>query len=53
MLSIIALCLKYGLSKDLSLFIGSLAGAQSVSTIGNKDAINKIQILKFVENLFK
>jgi len=53
MLSIIALCLKHGLSKDLSLFIGSLAGAQSVSTIGNKDAINKIQILKFVENIFK
>ena len=53
MLSIISLCLKCGLNKDLSLLVGSLAGAHSVSTIGNKEAINKTQILKSLENILK
>ena len=53
MLSIISLCLKCGLNKDLSLLVGSLAGAHSVSTIGNKEAINKTQILKSLENTLK
>ena len=53
MLSIISLCLKNRLSKDLLLLIGSLAGAQSVNTIGNKEPINKIQILKSLEHILK
>ena len=53
MLSIISLCLKCGFNKDLSLLVGSLAGAHSVSTIGNKEAINKTQILKSLENTLK
>ena len=53
MLSVIALCLKSGFHKELALLIASFAGAQSVATIGNKETINKTQILKSLENIFK
>ena len=53
MLSIIALCLKCRFDRDLALLTGSLAAAQSVETIGNKEAVNKIKILKALENIFK
>ena len=53
MLSIISLCLKNGLNKELSLLISSLAGAQSVKTIGNKETINKTKILKSLETILK
>ena len=53
MLSIIALCLKSGFNKELALLIASLAGAQSVTTIGNKDSVNKTKILKSLENILK
>ena len=53
MLSIIALCLKSGFTRELSLLIGSLAAAQSTETIGNKDSVNKIKILKTLEHLLK
>ena len=53
MLSIIALCLKSRFARELVLLTGSLAAAQSVKTIGNKEVINKIQILKSLENILK
>ncbi len=53
MLTVIALCLKYGFDKDLSLLLGSLAGAHSVSSMGNKESVNKTQILKSLENILK
>ena len=53
MLSIIALCLKCKFDRELALLTGSLAAAQSVKTIGNKESIDKIKILKFLENIFK
>ena len=53
MLSIISLCLKTGFNKELALLIASLAGAQSVTTIGNKKTINKTQILKSLETILK
>ena len=53
MLSVIALCLKCGFTADLALLIASLAGAQSVKTLGNKISINKTQILKSLENILK
>ena len=53
MLSIIALCLKCRFDRDLALLTGSLAAAQSVETIGNKEAVNKIKILKALEHIFK
>ena len=53
MLSIVALCLKCGFDRDLALITASLAAAQSVETIGNKESINKTQILKTLENILK
>ena len=53
MLSVIGLCLKCGLHRDLALLISSLAAAQSVMTIGNKETINKTKILKSLKNILK
>ena len=53
MLGLIALSLKSGLSKSLSLLIGSLAAAFSIESIANREAITKIKILKSIEHLLK
>jgi len=53
MLSLIALSLKSKFDKHLSLLVGSLAAAQSVETVGNKESVNKIKILKTIEHLLK
>ena len=53
MLAILSLCLKNNLDQNLSLFISSIAGALSVSSIGNKESISKLQILKSLDNLLK
>ena len=53
MLSIIALFLKSGFTKDLALLAGSLAASQSADTIGNKYAVDKTKILKSLEHLLK
>ena len=53
MLSVISMCLKNNLDKELSLFLGSIAGAYSVETIGNKDAISFSKIDKFLDYAFK
>ena len=53
MLSIIALFFKCGFSKELSLLIGSLAAAQSAETIGNKETVSKIKILKTLEHMMR
>ena len=53
MLSIIALCLNLGFNRELALLTGSLAAAQSVEGMGNKEPINKTKILKTLENILK
>ena len=53
MLSLIALSLKSKLSYDLSLLIGSLAAAFSTETMGNKEPVSKIKILKSLEHIIK
>ena len=53
MLAIIALCLKTGIKRELALLIASLAGAQSVASMGNKESINKTQILKSLDSILK
>ncbi len=53
MLSIIGPCLKSKLEIDITLLISSLAAAQSVETMGNKDTISKIKMLKTLENILK
>ena len=53
MLALLSLCLKKGYDKNFSLFIGSLAAAQSVETIGNSKPVNKVKMLKTIEHLLK
>lgn len=53
MLSIISLCLKKGFTRELSLLVGSLAGAQSTETFGNKESVSKIKILKALQHLLR
>ena len=53
MLSLIAPCLKSRINSNTSLLISSLAAAQSVENIGNKYTINKLKILKTLENILK
>ena len=53
MLSLISLCMKSNISYNLSLLIGSLAAALSVKNYGNKKEINKVQLIKSIENLLK
>jgi len=53
MLALVGPCLNYKIDYETTLLIGSLAAAQSVETIGNKSPINKIKILKTLENILK
>ena len=53
MLGLIALCLKSGVDKSLSLLVGSLAASYSTETIANKEPITKIKMLKGIEHLLK
>ena len=53
MLSVISLCLKSKIDSNLSLIISSLAAAQSVENLANKDSISKLSMLKTLENILK
>ena len=53
MLSMISICLKSGLSDELSLFLGSIAAAKSVESIGNSYYLKKIDLLKSVTYMLK
>ncbi len=53
MLALISCSLKSGFDSDLSLFMGSLAAAQSVETIGNSTPVSKVQLLKTIQHAIK
>ena len=53
MLALLSCSLKKGFDPDLSLFMGSLAAAQSVETIGNSTSVNKVQLLKTFNHAIK
>ena len=53
MLALLSCSLKLGLDFDLSLFIGSLAAAQSVESIGNSNRVSKAQLLKTFSHAIK
>lgn len=53
MLSLISLCLRSNFTYDMSLLIGSLAAAFSAETMGNKEPVSKIKILKSIEHIIK
>ena len=45
--------LKTNCSYDLSLLAGSLAASQSTQTLANKEAINKVNLIKSIEHILK
>ena len=49
MLSIISMLIKVGAPKDLSLLLGSFAGAFSVESIANSVILKKNKFLRFLE----
>ena len=53
MLALVAPCLKFDIDKNITLLISSIAAAQSVETIGNKETVNKIKMLKTLDNMLK
>lgn len=53
MLSIISLCLNKKIDKQLSLFLGSLAGAFSVQSIGNSKPLFKSELERNLEYMMK
>jgi bifunctional ADP-heptose synthase (sugar kinase/adenylyltransferase) len=53
MLALLSCSLKARFDPDLSLFVGSLAAAQSVETIGNSVPVNKIKLLKTFSHAIK
>ena len=53
MISIVSLALSSKINKKIALFMGSLAAAQSVESIGNSRKVNKTLMLKAIENLLK
>jgi len=53
MLALLSCSIKNGFDPDLSLFVGSLAAAQSVETIGNSVPVNKIKLLKTFSHAIK
>ena len=53
MLALLSCSLKNSFAVDLSLFMGSLAAAQSVESIGNSIPVNKVQLLKTFSHIIK
>ena len=52
-LSITALCAMQQAPMDVIGFIGNAAGAQAVATVGNKEPIGRVALLKQIETLLK
>jgi len=52
-LALLSICIYSGISENLSLFIASLAAAQSVESIGNSSHVSKILLLKTISHFLK
>ena len=53
MLALLSCSIKTGFKEDLALFVGSLAAAQSVETIGNSTPVSKVKLLKTFQHIIK
>ena len=50
-LALFSLCISSGLEENMSLFIASLAAAESLQHLANSNSIDKNSLIKSVENL--
>ncbi len=53
MLALVSLCLKLKVPYDLTLFLGSLAGASAVENIGNSKSLDRKNLLRTIEFILK
>ena len=53
LLALLSVCLYTKIDEDLSLFIASLAAAQSVESIGNSKPVNKVTLLKTISHFIR
>tara|TARA_Y100000748_G_scaffold295094_1_gene286457 strand:+ start:209 stop:1729 length:1521 start_codon:yes stop_codon:yes gene_type:complete len=53
LLSITALCFALGFPKDITLFLGNLSAAETVASTGTGNRLNKVNLIKTVQTLFK
>jgi len=53
LLALLSIFIYSGVSENLSLFIASLAAAQSVETVGNSSNVSKVLLLKTISHLLK
>jgi rfaE bifunctional protein kinase chain/domain len=53
MLALLSCALKSNIDPNLALFIGSLAAAQSVETIGNSVSVSRVQLIKAINHALK
>jgi len=53
LLAITSLCLVAGIPTDLTLFIGNIAAAEMIASVGTGMKLNKIDLLKTIETLLK
>lgn len=49
--SLVSLCTAIDIPYDLSVFMGNIAGALAANITGNKDSIDKINVLKYANTL--
>jgi sugar/nucleoside kinase (ribokinase family) len=53
LLALLSVSLYSKIEDDLSLFIASIAAAQSVESIGNSSPVNKAKLLKTISHFLK
>ncbi|MBT3933401.1 MAG: transposase [Bacteroidetes bacterium] len=53
LLAISSLCFAAGLPTDISIFLGNLAAAEKIATIGNKNKVTKVNLIRSIEALLK
>ena len=52
-LSLTSLCLVAGLGAEMSAFVGSIAGAMDVQIVCNREPVNPVSLVKYVDTLLK
>ena len=53
LLALLSVCLYSGIKENLSLFIASIAAAQSVESIGTSRPVSKVLLLKTISHFLK
>ena len=53
LLAITSLCAAQDASMDILTFLGNVAGAEAVATVGNRDTLQQIALCRHVESLLK